>query len=107
MSPCCACERIVAPFGAEVNRFWKRTDDGKSESLATVVETHEIVVEPGRGMFLGQDEMHSTVTTGEVESRLLHLYAQPFAKFPPVVFYHPELGTRRQLPASAGRTIRG
>ena len=97
----------VAFSGVEVNRFWRRTDDGTSESQATVVQTHEIPVEPGRGMFLGADEMHSTVTIGTDESRLLHLYAQPFAKFPPVVFYHPELGTRRRLPASAGRTIRG
>lgn len=97
----------VAFGGVEVNRFWKRTDDGSSETTATVVETHEIAVEPGRGMFLPADGLHSALTTGETESRLLHLYARPFAQFPPVVFYHPGLGTRRRLPASAGRTIRG
>lgn len=97
----------VAFSGVEVNTFWTRTDDGGSETRATVVKTHEIPVEPGRGMFLGANELHGTVTTGTVESRLLHLYERPFAEFPPVVFYHPELGTRRRLPASAGRTIRG
>lgn len=97
----------VAFSGVEVNRFWTRTDDGRSETEATVVETHVIPVEPGRGMFLGADELHSTLTTGTEESRMLHLYAKPFAQFPPVVFYHPDLGTRRRLPASAGRTIRG
>jgi hypothetical protein len=97
----------VAFSGVEVNTFWKRTDDGRSETRATIELTHEIPVEPGRGMFLGANELHGTVTTGEVESRLLHLYERPFAQFPPVVFYHPELGTRRRLPASAGRTIRG
>ncbi|MFM1989904.1 MAG: hypothetical protein RJA99_2861 [Pseudomonadota bacterium] len=97
----------VAFSGCEVNTFWTRTDDGSSETRATVVKTHEIPVEPGRGMFLGASELHAALTVGETESRLLHLYERPFAQFPPVVFYHPELGTRRRLPASAGRTIRG
>jgi predicted metal-dependent enzyme (double-stranded beta helix superfamily) len=97
----------VAFSGAEVNRFWDRTDDGTSETSATIAEIRSVTVEPGCGMFMQDHSIHSTLTIGDSESRLLHLYARPFDQFPPVVFYHPNLGTRRRLPANAGRTIRG
>lgn len=97
----------VGISGREVNHFWRRTDDGASPGLASLSYLHGVDVENGTGMTLAADEIHSTETLGNEPSWMLHLYERPFAEFPSLLFFQPERGTVRRLPAHAAKTIRG
>lgn len=92
--------------GSESNRFWRRVDDGSVENQAKLVETHAVSVQPGAAMAMADHDIHSTLTVGSGPTRMLHLYARPFAEFPPVVYFNMEFGTWRRLP-QVGRTILG
>ena len=41
---------VVAVSGQELNRRYERTDDGSVEGRATLRETGQVMVEPGRGL---------------------------------------------------------
>ncbi len=93
--------------GREVNHFWRRTDDGSTPGQARVEHLGSVDVAPGTGMTLAGDEIHSTETLGDEPSWMLHLYERPFSGFPSLLFFHPDKGTVRKLPAHAAKTIRG
>lgn len=65
---------VAAVEGRELNRVYRRTDDGSRAGHATLVLDHEIVVEPGRPIALLPDDIHSIHTTGDVPTRHLHMY---------------------------------
>lgn len=65
---------VVAVEGQELNRVYRRTDDGSRPGHATLVLDHEIMVEPGRGIALLPDDIHSIHTTGDMPTRHLHMY---------------------------------
>ena len=58
---------VVAVEGQELNKVYRRRDGG-------LVVDHEIVVEPGRGIALLPDDIHSIHTTGREPTRHLHMY---------------------------------
>lgn len=97
----------VGIAGREVNRFWRRTDDGATPGQAALECLGSVDVAAGSGMQLAGNEIHSTETLGTEPSWMLHLYERPFAEFPSILFFHPERGTVRKLPAHVSKTIRG
>ena len=65
---------VVAVEGQELNRVYRRTDDGTRPGHADLALDREVVVEPGRGIGLMPDDIHSIHTTGNVPTRHLHMY---------------------------------
>lgn len=65
---------VAAIEGQELNRVYRRTDDGSRAGHATLVLDHEVIVEPGRAIALLPDDIHSIHTTGGVPTRHLHMY---------------------------------
>src|SRR5215210_6485647 len=65
---------VVAVDGQELNRVYERTDDGADPERCAIRLREEVMVEPGRGICLMPDDIHSIHTTGTVPTRHLHMY---------------------------------
>ncbi len=65
---------VVAVEGRELNRLYERTDDGSEPDRCELRVREEIVVEPGRGICLMPDDIHSIHTAGDRPTRHLHMY---------------------------------
>ncbi len=65
---------VVAVEGQELNKVYRRTDGGADPDRCSLVVDHEIMVEPGRGIALMPDDIHSIHTAGNVPTRHLHMY---------------------------------
>ena len=81
--------------GAEKHEFYRRTGEG----AAAVVKTREVVVRPGHGMAMTDHDIHSTIVEGTEPAIGLALYGYALARFPAVVWYHPEFGSTRASPS--------
>lgn len=68
---------IVAVQGDELNRVYRRTDDGSNPEQASIELERELVVRPGTSIsFLAQD-IHSIHVVGDAPTLHLHLYGRP------------------------------
>ena len=67
---------VVAVEGQELNKVYRRTDDRSDPARCALSIDHEIMVEPGRGIALMPDDIHSIHTTGRMPTRHLHLYGK-------------------------------
>lgn len=65
---------VVAVEGQELNKVYERTDDGADPARCELRVREEILVEPGRGICLMPDDIHSIHTTGDRPTRHLHMY---------------------------------
>jgi predicted metal-dependent enzyme (double-stranded beta helix superfamily) len=71
---------VVAVDGQELNKVYRRTDDGSDPSRCELCIDREVMVEPGRGIALMPDDIHSIHTTGSVPTRHLHMYGMALEK---------------------------
>ncbi len=76
---------VVAVEGQELNKVYRRAGGG-------LVVEHEIVVEPGRGITLLPDDIHSIHTTGSQSTRHLHMYGLALEVLADRKAYDPETG---------------
>ena len=67
---------------------------GKAGS-ATVMKVGEVMVEPGNGMAMADHDIHSTEVIGKEPAIGLALYGYALARFPSVVWFHPEFSSMR------------
>jgi len=84
---------VVAVEGQELNRVYRRLDDGSDPDRARLELDHEIVVEPGRGITLMPDDIHSIHTFGSRPTRHLHMYGLAIEMLDDRVGFDLETGT--------------
>ncbi|MBD0274038.1 MAG: cysteine dioxygenase family protein [Acetobacteraceae bacterium] len=65
---------VVAVEGQELNRVYERLDDGADPDRCSIRLREEVMVEPGRGICLMPDDIHSIHTAGAAPTRHLHMY---------------------------------
>jgi hypothetical protein len=54
-----------------------------------------VIVQPGHGMAMADHDIHSTAVLGNEPAVGLALYGYALARFPSVVWYHPEFASVR------------
>lgn len=92
----------AAVSGRERHVMWRRTDDGSKPGHATVTKIGEVTVEPGNGFAMADHDVHSTEVLGDEPAIGLALYGYALARFPSVVWYHPEFSSVRPMPSRRG-----
>lgn len=83
---------VVAVDGQELNKVYERTDDGADPDKCELRLREEIMVEPGRGICLMPEDIHSIHTTGNVPTRHLHMYGLALEKLDNRKGYDMETG---------------
>ena len=76
---------VVAVEGQELNRVYRNEGD-------RLVVEREIMVEPGRGIALMPDDIHSIHTLGDAPTRHLHIYGLALEKLDDRKAYDPATG---------------
>jgi predicted metal-dependent enzyme (double-stranded beta helix superfamily) len=67
---------VVAIEGQELNKVYQRTDGGRDPEQASLRVAREIMVEPGQGICLLPDDIHSIHILGDKPTRHLHMYGK-------------------------------
>ena len=83
---------VVAVDGQELNKVYERLDDGSDPDRCELRVREEIMVEPGRGICLMPEDIHSIHTTGDRPTRHLHMYGLALEKLDNRKGYDPETG---------------
>ena len=84
---------VVAVQGQELNKVYERLDDGRDPGKCDLRVREEVMVEPGRGICLMPEDIHSIHTTGSVPTRHLHMYGLALEKLDDRKAYDPATGT--------------
>jgi predicted metal-dependent enzyme (double-stranded beta helix superfamily) len=75
---------VVGIEGQELNKVYRRIDDGTQEGHARLEQVREVMVEPGTGIALMPEDIHSIHTPGEAgvtpSTRHLHVYGLALEK---------------------------
>ena len=71
---------VTAVEGQELNRVYRRTDDGAQDGKADLELVREVMVEPGTGIALMPEDIHSIHTEGTSSTRHLHCYGLALEK---------------------------
>ncbi len=84
---------VSAVDGQELNRVYRRTDDGSVPGHASLELAREVMVEPGRGIALMPEDIHSIHTFGAAPTRHLHVYGLALEKLDARQGFDLEQGT--------------
>ncbi len=84
---------VVAVEGQELNRVYRRVDDGSQEGKAKLELAREVMVEPGTGIALMPEDIHSIHTGDGKPTRHLHVYGLALEKLDDRMGFDLEAGT--------------
>jgi len=84
---------VTAVEGQELNRVYRRTDDASVPGKASLEQVREVMVEPGRGIALMPEDIHSIHTFGDRPTRHLHVYGLALEKLDARQGFDPDQGT--------------
>ncbi len=84
---------VTSIEGQELNRVYRRTDDGSVPGRCSIELEREVMVEPGTGIALMAEDIHSIHTHGTQSTRHLHVYGLALEKLDQRMAYEPETGT--------------
>lgn len=88
---------VAAVEGAEHNTLYERTDDGLVPGKATIRKADEIVVQPGMGVALMPDDIHSVRIEGDRVIRHLHMYGRALETLTERLTFDMAVGTCRVM----------
>ncbi|MFJ1298975.1 cysteine dioxygenase [Pseudomonadota bacterium AL_CKDN230030165-1A_HGKHYDSX7] len=83
---------IVALSGAELNRVYRRTDDGARPDRAAIEQVREVVVQPGQAIAFLADDIHSIHVFDGAPTLHFHLYGRPLETLSGRIGIRPETG---------------
>ena len=84
---------VTAVEGQELNRVYRRLDDGSVPGQARLELEREVMVEPGQGIALMPEDIHSIHTAGTLPTRHLHVYGLALERLDQRQGFDPESGT--------------
>jgi predicted metal-dependent enzyme (double-stranded beta helix superfamily) len=91
---------VVGVEGEEVNRLWRRLDDGARPGKAELEQAEETLVAPGTGVALMPDDIHSIHRASDAPLLHFHLYGRNIERLPERKQFDPARGTYEVYPAS-------
>ena len=91
---------IAGVEGREHNVFFERVDDGSVPGRGEVRETGGFMVEPGSGVCLMPDDIHSVRLEDAEKALMFHMYGLALDRLVGRVAYDIEAGTYAHFPAT-------
>jgi predicted metal-dependent enzyme (double-stranded beta helix superfamily) len=91
---------VVGVEGEELNRLYRRIDDGAAPGEARLEEIGTTVVKPGTGVALMPDDIHSIQRISDAPMLHFHLYGRSIEHLPARKQFDPAKGTYEVYPAS-------
>ena len=83
---------VAAVEGQELNKVYRRVDDRSRADYAAMELDREVMVEPGRGIALMPEDVHSIHCSGTRPTRHLHMYGLALEKLDERLAYDLETG---------------
>ncbi len=91
---------VVGVEGEELNRHYRRLDDGAASGQARLEETGATLVKAGTGVALMPDDIHSIERAGQAPMLHFHLYGRSLEHLPARKQFDPAAGSYQVYPAS-------
>ncbi|MDR5836217.1 cysteine dioxygenase family protein [Caballeronia sp. LZ034LL] len=83
---------IVAVEGEELNRVYRRVDDGADPDRAQLEVAHEVLVRPGTPIAFLPEDIHSIHVNGSAPTLHFHLYGRPLETLTGRLGFEPDTG---------------
>jgi predicted metal-dependent enzyme (double-stranded beta helix superfamily) len=91
---------VVGIEGEELNKLWRRVDDGSRPGKAELESMEETLVAPGTGVALMPEDIHSIHRASDAPLLHFHLYGRSIERLPERKQFDLECGTYEFYPAS-------